>query len=64
MSTEHFIGRKNAVKQIQDVLIGKKKSGGNVTIQSIEGPGGIGKTCLFDHAFDSVDIKKQNYLKN
>lgn len=62
MSAEHFIGRKNAVKQLQDVLVGKKKSGGNITIQSIEGPGGIGKTCLFDHAFDSVDIKKQNYL--
>lgn len=62
MSTEHFIGRKNAIKQLQDVLLGQKKSGGNLTIQSIEGPGGIGKTSLFDHVFDSVDFKKQNYL--
>ncbi|WP_146010664.1 hypothetical protein [Halomonas heilongjiangensis] len=62
MITEHFVGRKNAVKQLQSVLTGDKKSGGNLAIQSIEGPGGIGKTCLFDHAADGVDLTSRNYL--
>lgn len=62
MSTEHFVGRKNAAKQLQSVLIGEKKSGGNLAIQSIEGPGGIGKTCLFDHVADGIDLTSRNYL--
>ena len=62
MSTEHFVGRKNAAKQLQSVLIGEKKAGGNLAIQSIEGPGGIGKTCLFDHVADGVDLTSRNYL--
>lgn len=62
MSTEHFVGRKSAAKQLQSVLIGEKKAGGNLAIQSIEGPGGIGKTCLFDHVADGVDLTNRNYL--
>lgn len=62
MSTRHFVGRKSVAKQLQSVLNGEKKAGGQLTIQSIEGPGGIGKTCLFDHVADGVDLNSRNYL--
>ena len=63
MSVEHFVGRNDAVKRVQDVLTGQDHAAdGNLTVLSIEGPGGIGKTYLFDHAFRGVDLSDRNYL--
>ncbi len=58
----HFVGRGDAVQQLRDVLSGKKASGGKLTVQSIEGPGGIGKTSLLEHAIDGIDLSSRNYL--
>ena len=33
-----------------------------LTVQSIEGPGGIGKTYLFDHVRTTNDLSNRNYL--
>ncbi len=63
MSVGHFVGRNDAVKRVQDVLTGREAApDGNLTILSIEGPGGIGKTCLFDHAIRGLDLGSRNYL--
>jgi hypothetical protein len=62
MSVKHFVGRGDAVKRLHDVLTGREAAEGKLTVQSIEGPGGIGKTFLFDHAIASVDLSDRNYL--
>ncbi|HPE71764.1 MAG TPA: hypothetical protein PK018_06280 [Candidatus Competibacter sp.] len=62
MGIEHFVGRDDAMKRIQDVLTGREAAGGKLTVQSIEGPGGIGKTFLFNNAISRVDLTNRNYL--
>ena len=62
MSVENFVGRNDAVKRVQDVLMGREAADGNLTVLSIEGPGGIGKTYLFNHAIGCVDLTNRNYL--
>ena len=62
MSVETFVGRDDAVKRLHDVLTGHKAADGKLTVQSIEGPGGIGKTFLFNHAIAGVDLSDRNYL--
>ena len=61
MSTEHFVGRSDALKRLNAVLTGGDVARGNLTIQSVEGPGGIGKTFLFDHAVGGLDHTTRNY---
>src|ERR1017187_7726323 len=51
---DHFVGRQDAVARLKDLLTGVQKATGKVTVLSIEGPGGIGKTCLFDHVLSKV----------
>jgi hypothetical protein len=62
MGVEHFVGRDDAVKRLHQVLTGQETAGGKLTVQSIEGPGGIGKTFLFNHAVADVDLGNRNYL--
>ncbi len=62
MAVEHFVGRADSLKQVADVLTGRERADGKLTVQSIEGPGGIGKTCLFNHALGATDISDRNYL--
>jgi len=62
MGVDHFVGREDAVKRLHDVLTGCESMGRMLTVQSIEGPGGIGKTFLFNHAIASVDLSSRNYL--
>ncbi len=62
MGAQHFVGRADALRQVHDVLTGVGTAGGNLTVQSIEGPGGIGKTFLFDHALAGIDLTARNYL--
>ena len=62
MSAERFVGRNDAVRRIHDVLTGREAANGNLTVLSIEGTGGIGKTYLFNHAIGCVDLTNRNYL--
>ena len=62
MIDNHFVGRGDAVQRLRDVLLEKTATGGKLTVQSIEGPGGIGKTCLLDHAIVGIDLSSRNYL--
>lgn len=62
MATNSFIGRLDAERQLQAVLLGTQRSPGKVTVQSIEGPGGIGKTTFFDHVFTKTDLGSRNFL--
>jgi hypothetical protein len=62
MGIDHFVGRQDAVKHLSAVLCGKEEADGRLTVQSIEGPGGIGKTCLFNHVMATTDYTGRNYL--
>ena len=62
MSVDHFVGRQDAVRWLTDVLMGRERADGKLSIQSIEGPGGIGKTCLFNHVLANTDLADRNYL--
>ncbi len=62
MPSDHFVGRSDAVARLHDVLHGREKGDGHLTIQSIEGPGGIGKTRLFDRALATTDLSERAYL--
>lgn len=62
MSTTNFVGRKDATQRLQDIFSGQTKAAGKLTVQSIEGPGGIGKTSLFNHALSCTDLSDRHYL--
>ncbi len=62
MAVDHFVGRQDAVHRLADVLTGRERASGMLTVQSIEGPGGIGKTYLFDHVRTTNDLSNRNYL--
>jgi hypothetical protein len=62
MGVEHFVGRDDAVKRLNNVLTGRESADGILTVQSIEGPGGIGKTFLVNHAIACADLINRNYL--
>jgi hypothetical protein len=62
MGVEHFVGRNDAVKRVQDVLKGREVADSKLTVLSIEGPGGIGKTFLYEHAVAGVDLTDREYL--
>ena len=50
-----YVGREDAVGHLLDTLTTVPRPGSKVVIQSIEGPGGIGKTALFEHVLERVD---------
>lgn len=50
-----YVGREESVRQLLDVLTEGPHPPLNVVVQSIEGPGGIGKTALFEHVLGKVD---------
>jgi hypothetical protein len=62
MTAHKFVGRHEATERLRAILKGEIQTG-RLTIQSIEGPGGIGKTCLFDHVITTTDLTPQHYLK-
>jgi hypothetical protein len=62
MTAHKFVGRHEATERLRAILKGQIQTGW-LTIQSIEGPGGIGKTCLFDHVITTTDLTPQHYLK-
>lgn len=60
---KRFVGRENAAAHLASVLRGETKSStGPLSILSIEGPGGIGKTSFFDHVLAQTDLDDRNYL--
>lgn len=62
MPVDHFVGRQDDINRLAAVLTGEERAAGKLTVQSIEGPGGIGKTCLFDHVLKTTDLGGRNYL--
>ena len=62
MAVEHFVGRQDAVRHLRDTLTGHNQAGRKLAVQSIEGPGGIGKTYLFDYVVDTTSLSDRNFL--
>ncbi len=60
---EHFVGRQDAVTRLQATLAGELRAHGPLTVQSIEGPGGIGKSCLFAHVLAQTDLTDRHFLR-
>lgn len=56
-----YVGRQEAVAQLFRVLTSGSPSP-PMLIQSIEGPGGIGKTALFEHVLRQIDHGARQYL--
>lgn len=50
-----YYGRSKAVADLLSILSKPNENGSRVVVQSIEGPGGIGKTALFEHVLAKVD---------
>lgn len=59
-----FIGRTGLSRKLSALLRGEStaRANGSLTIQSIEGPGGIGKTALFDHVLVEAGTDPRRYL--
>jgi hypothetical protein len=62
LSGETFVGRQADVAKIQRVLLGESRAKGSLSVMSVEGPGGIGKTALFDHALKSTHVGPRRFL--
>lgn len=62
MAKAKFVGRQEETVRLQAVLKGELAAGRRLVVQSIEGPGGIGKTSCYDHALESVDLSGRQYL--
>jgi hypothetical protein len=62
MTAKRFVGRDEAVRRLKSVIVGEIRAEGRLTILSIEGSGGIGKTFLLDHVLGRTDLIGQRYL--
>ncbi len=62
MSIQNFVGRESATTKLENLLLGQSQGHGKLIVQSIDGPGGIGKTSLFDYALAGTDISARKYL--
>lgn len=62
MENKSFVGRQDATEKLKLVLNRASNSGENLVVQSIEGPGGIGKSALFKNALDNSDLSAMKYL--
>lgn len=62
MGREHFVGREDAVNRLRAVFTGNDSAPGRLKVQSVEGPGGIGKTYLLDHVLATTDVSPRKYL--
>jgi hypothetical protein len=62
VSSDSFVGRHDVVPSLIKVLEGGRKGAGQLTIQGIAGPGGIGKSMLLDHALEKAALEGRGYL--
>jgi len=62
MAIGGFVGRGNEVKLVRDLVMRPAKPKGSMTIQSIEGPGGVGKSSILWQALDDIDLESEGYL--
>ncbi|WP_337319811.1 hypothetical protein [Variovorax sp. CCNWLW186] len=60
---KHFVGRQDSAARLKAVLRGEERSrSGKLSVLSVEGPGGIGKTSFFDHVSQEIDLDARNFL--
>ncbi len=62
MARDTFVGRQTDLSRLQKALLGENRARGSLSLVSIEGPGGIGKTALFDHAGATSHLAPRKYL--
>lgn len=62
MSSAEFVGRADGVEKLTNALQREMAKGRRLLVQSIEGPGGIGKSALFEHVLHRSELAGQEYL--
>ncbi len=60
LGMDRFVGRADSVATLRSVLASGKAG---LSITSISGPGGIGKSFFVDHALAQVDLTERRFLK-
>lgn len=58
---EAFVGRQSEASQLKELLGNSAKKG--VAIRGIVGPGGVGKSRVFEKALEDIDMDGLGYLK-
>lgn len=61
MAHDFFVGRDGPISQLKQLLENENQKQ-KLVVQSIEGPGGIGKSALLQHALETADIARKKYL--
>lgn len=56
-----YIGRVGHVESLRNLLLTDRPKN-ELVVQSIEGPGGIGKSTLLDYSLSRMDLSPQNFL--
>lgn len=60
LNSSSFVGRTKELERLRQVLLRDDSRG--LVIQSIEGPGGIGKSSIFNRALADLDLVSQGFL--
>jgi len=62
MNHKVYIERVDFTNKLRTLLLAEDNYNGKLRIQSIEGPGGIGKTSLLEHVLGKINLSQRKYL--
>lgn len=62
MRAATFVGRRAELDRLREILAGQGSAHPRVSVLSIEGPGGVGKTRLFEHILGTTCLAERQYL--
>lgn len=62
MKDSHFVGRVQEISKLKKLLLESDDEPAKLRIQSIEGPGGVGKSTVFNTVLQEIDLDSHGYL--